>query len=273
MLVASCILICVSGLIGQFPDFRKRWKAYLFLGVFNILIPFALATYSVMLLNASFAAILGATVPLFAVVAAKLWLNEKITVHKVSGIVISVAGLVIFMGTNPFTIDAGFWLAVLAGLAGSFSYAASSVYAGIKFECSNPVQTASGQIILASALILPFFINNIQPALIAPGIIWPLLFLGVVSTAGGYILYFKLIASAGSVHASFVTILVPVFGVLWASVFLHEMITGTMLVGLALVVSGIFLVVHKKRRRYATVLKPIRGAKFYEEFGYRLRRK
>lgn len=122
-------------------------------------------------------------------------------------------------------------------------------------------------------MVLPFLFTNFHPALFDPGILIPLLVLAVISTAGGYILYFKLLASAGSVHASFVTILVPVFSVLWAWVFLNEKITGSMLAGLALVVSGIFLVVYKKGRRYAAVLKPVRGLKFYEEMSYKYRRK
>ena len=83
--------------------------------------PFSLATYSVMHLNASYASILGATIPLFTVAAARYWLKEKITFYKLAGILTSIAGLIIFMGTNTNAAGANFWLAVLAGLAGSFS--------------------------------------------------------------------------------------------------------------------------------------------------------
>ena len=265
LLIEALVLIFVASLTGQFPNFKKLWKAYMFLGAFNIVIPFALVTYTIMELNASYAAILGATTPLFTVAAARYWMNEKITFNKIAGIFISIAGLVVFFVTNPYAAHANFWLAVLAGLGGSFFYAVSSVYANIKFKCSSPVQTVGGQLIMASVMVLPFMFANFQPVLLSPRILIPLLVLAVICTAGGYILYFKLIASAGSVQASFVTILVPIFSVLWASIFLHEKITSIMLLGLAFVVLGIFLVVYKKSRRYAAVLKPIRGAKYFGE--------
>ena len=56
-----------------------------------------------------------------------------------------------------------------------------------------------------------------------------LLFVGVVCTGIAYVLYFRLIESAGPVRALTVTFVVPVFALFYGSVFLSEAITPWMI--------------------------------------------
>lgn len=265
MLLAAVTLLLIAGIYRQLPDLRNRWKDYLVLGAFNIVVPFALTTFSVIQLGASLAAILGSTIPLFTALASKFYLHENISGKKLTGMVISVVGIFMVFGWSPATAGIGFWLAILAGLASSFLYASTTVYAKIKFSQTPPVDIATGQTLMAAAVSLPFLFFNYQPVLLTPGILIPLAILAIVNTAGGYILYFKLIANTGTVNASLVTILVPVFSVLWASVFLNEMITSGMIAGLVFVLFGIFLVVYNVKRRSFSKLKLVWINKSYKE--------
>ena len=61
-----------------------------------------------------------------------------------------------------------------------------------------------------------------------------------------YLLYFQLIADVGPAKALTVTYLIPVFGILWAVLFLGETVTLPMLAGGGLIVAGIALVVRPK---------------------------
>ena len=171
MFLAAVILLIVAGIYHQLPDLKNKWKDYLVLGVFNIVVPFVLVTFTVIQIGASMAAILGSTIPLFTALASKFYLHENISRKKLTG----------------------FWLAILASLAGSFSYACSTVYAKVKFSKTGPVDIATGQIIMAAAISLPFLFLNYQPVLFTPGILVPLAILAIINTAGGYIFYFKLI--------------------------------------------------------------------------------
>ncbi|OXH86570.1 EamA family transporter, partial [Burkholderia multivorans] len=62
--------------------------------------------------------------------------------------------------------------------------------------------------------------------------------LGAVCTAIAYLLYFRLIRNAGAQYAASVTFLIPVFGVVWGAVFLHETITAQTLAGCAIILLG-----------------------------------
>jgi drug/metabolite transporter (DMT)-like permease len=54
--------------------------------------------------------------------------------------------------------------------------------------------------------------------------------------------YVVLIKRVGPVKASTVVLIVPISGMLWANIFLGEIITGTMLIGSLLIITGVGLV-------------------------------
>jgi drug/metabolite transporter (DMT)-like permease len=52
------------------------------------------------------------------------------------------------------------------------------------------------------------------------------------------VLYFRLIANVGPARAIAVTFLIPVFGMLWGTIFLGEVVTGNMIAGCAVILLG-----------------------------------
>jgi drug/metabolite transporter (DMT)-like permease len=71
-----------------------------------------------------------------------------------------------------------------------------------------------------------------------------LLTLGVVCTGIAFVLYFRVVAAIGSVGASTVTYIIPVFGLLFGVVALGESIEARTLAGMALIVSGVCVVMY-----------------------------
>jgi drug/metabolite transporter (DMT)-like permease len=72
-------------------------------------------------------------------------------------------------------------------------------------------------------------------------IIINVLALALMSTAYAYRIYFRLIANVGPTRALTVTFLIPLFGVLWGVVFLHEPLESPMLFGGLLIVAGTWI--------------------------------
>ena len=66
--------------------------------------------------------------------------------------------------------------------------------------------------------------------------------LGIVCTGIAFLLYFRLVRDIGATSALAVTFLIPVFGMLWSSLFLGEVITLGMIVGSCIVIVGTVLV-------------------------------
>jgi drug/metabolite transporter (DMT)-like permease len=91
-------------------------------------------------------------------------------------------------------------------------------------------------------LILPLALLVDRPWTIAmPGIepAAAVIGLALLSTALAYILFFRILASAGSTNVALVTLLIPVSAMLLGVVVLGETVTGRQLVGLALIAAGL----------------------------------
>ena len=71
-----------------------------------------------------------------------------------------------------------------------------------------------------------------------PTAIGDVLALGVLCSGVAYLVYYRLMRDIGPTRSFTVTFLIPLFGMLWAWLFLHEEITATMLIGCAFVIGG-----------------------------------
>ena len=73
--------------------------------------------------------------------------------------------------------------------------------------------------------------------------------LALLSTAFAYILYFRLIASAGAINASLVTLIVPVSAILLGALFLGERLEPFEFAGMALIGFGLVTIDGRLLRR------------------------
>ena len=89
---------------GIRPDWRGRWRQFLTLGLLNNAIPFVLIGVAVIYLNASVAAILNATTPLFTAIVATLLLGEPFGLRRATGVLLGIIGVAILMGWSPLPI-------------------------------------------------------------------------------------------------------------------------------------------------------------------------
>ena len=69
-----------------FPRDRSTLLKYVFMGVFNLVVPFLLITWGETKIDSSLASILNAATPLFVIIIAHFWLHdEKITAARLGG--------------------------------------------------------------------------------------------------------------------------------------------------------------------------------------------
>jgi drug/metabolite transporter (DMT)-like permease len=86
--------------------------------------------------------------------------------------------------------------------------------------------------------LLPLVPFSPPPGSITGVVVANMLTLALLCSAVAYLLYYRLIADVGPTRATTVTFLMPLFGMLWGSLFLAEAITWSMLAGCALIVAG-----------------------------------
>jgi drug/metabolite transporter (DMT)-like permease len=220
IIVAAIVLVARVYARGQrLPAGRGLWRALLVMAVVANIIPFFLITWGEQYISASLASIVNSTTPLFTAI---------------------FAGVAVLTGH----VSAGGLLGALAVVVASASYGLGFVYAKLHVTGSgSPMQTSAAQFIISSAICFPLVavdgvasgapdVSNLQATLLV-------LALGVVNTGLAYLLYYRLIADVGSTTASFVTYLIPVFGVFLGWVLLDERLGWNSFVGAAMVIAGI----------------------------------
>jgi drug/metabolite transporter (DMT)-like permease len=220
------------------PPFFARWRDYVVIGAVNSALPFALFCFAEQYIGASTAAILNATSPFFAAAVAALWLKEGLSLRKLGGMALGIAGVALLVGWSPQPLAGMMLPATLACLGAALCYGVASVYAKRRMADVPSSAVALYSQLAAAALLAPTLLFAPSPGSLTPLVVGNVLALALASTALAYMLYFRLIATIGPARALTVTFLIPVFGVLWGLLFLGEPVTANTVLGCVLILAG-----------------------------------
>lgn len=152
-------------------------------------------------------------------------------------------------------------LGQVAILGAAICYACAGIF-GRRFRSLPPIVTATGQVTMATVMVLPLALFVDRPwAQPMPGVpAWvAIASAGVFCTALGYALYFRILATAGATNLLLVTLLMPVGAVILGMAILGETIhirdlAGMVLIGLGLMaIDGRLLTWFKLRPMSAVV--------------------
>lgn len=255
VLLAAITLWCVVVVAGvPRPPSPRTWMAFGVMGLLNNAVPFTLIIWAQARVPSGLAAILIASTPLFGVLAAGVALrDERITALKLAGVAAGFAGVVLMIGHDALHGLGGHVAGILACLAAAASLAVAGVF-GRRFRelGVDPVMTATAQVSASSLLLIPLALVFDAPwTLPVPGSqVWLAVFaLAVLSTAFAYLLYFRILASAGATNLLLVNFLVPVPAILLGTVVLGERLGLMHLAGLALIGAGLSAVDGRLWRR------------------------
>ncbi|MGL4522518.1 MAG: DMT family transporter [Bacilli bacterium] len=222
-------------------DFIENWKKYTVLGLLNAAIPFVLICTAELHISASLASILNAATPTFTAITAVLWNKEKLTIPKLLGLILGFVGVTVLVGWNSLG-DSTIGLYATFSIFAAVSYGIAGVYSAKTFTEVKPLNIAFGQQVSATIMLLPLSLVNLPSTMPSGEAIMSIMALAVVCTALAYILFFHLIKAVGAVKTLLVTFLVPVFGIVWGSVFLSEHISVQNVVGLTVITLSIVLI-------------------------------
>jgi len=241
--LALNILVVATG--HRMPGDLGIWSAFLVMGTINNVIPFSLIVWGQTEITGGLASILNGTTPLFAVILAHFFTSdEKLTGYRFAGVVIGFLGVIFMIGPAALADLGVEVLAQLAILMAALAYGFASIF-GKRFKGLPPIVTASGQVTCSTLLMIPLVLMIDRPwALPTPGMASILAVVGIalLSTALAYILYFRILASAGATNLMLVTFLIPISALLLGAAFLDEQVTLAQLVGMAAIGIGLALI-------------------------------
>ncbi|MDK1375104.1 MULTISPECIES: DMT family transporter [unclassified Sinorhizobium] len=246
-LAALALHIYIRGRYGIYPALKERWPEFMLMGLINNAIPHAFIFLGQTHIGAGLAAILNATTPVWTVLIANMATDdEKLSAAKISGCLLGLAGTIVLIGPSALSGLVGrsttipLWALVLPVLA-AVSYGLAATY-GKRFRSLAPPVTAAGQLTASTLMMLPIAALADTPWMLpAPPTtaVFAILGLALVSTAYGYILYFRIMAEAGATNASLVTLLVPPSAILLGYLFLGETLQAVDIAGMALIAAGL----------------------------------
>jgi len=239
--IAGVILAPILVFTGHWRAFRAHAGRILLVGLINSGIPFLLFGFAVLSISTGLTSILNATVPLFGAVVAWLWLGDRPGRWRAVGLALGFLGVALLSWNKASFKPGGTGWAVLACLAATTCYAVAASYTKRYLMGIPPMATAAGSQFGATlGLALPaLWTWPAQP--VSPSAWMAVALVGVVCTALAYLLYFRLIESAGPAKTLTVTFLIPVFAIGYGALLLGEAITPWMIGCGAVILAGVAL--------------------------------
>lgn len=244
------IALMALGIIGimmkqSWKIAKKDWLVIFLVGLIGNTVSIVTQEMGTMLSTAQMGAIITATTPAFMVVFARLMLKERITLKKCISIVLATIGVGIIVGNGQ--IDVTQQLGGLYLLIAALTWALMSVLVKkVPSEYSQIIVTTYSSMI-AVILLTPFVLPRLQEldltTVLQPTITGGLLYLGIVSTAGGFLLWNKglqlMNASSGGLFFFFQ----PIVGTFLGWLLLGETIGLSFWLGSLFIFSGVFIVI------------------------------
>jgi len=214
------------------------------LALLNNALPFILFAWAQRTIPSGLASILNATTPIWGVIVAHIFTqDERMTPNRIAGVLLGFAGVAVMIGADLLSQIGTNVLSQLACLGSTLSYALAGVYARrFRGLGVTPVGIATGSLTAAACLLLPLVLLFEPPwQRSAPtGEAWAALIgLAFFCTAVAYILYFRLLASAGATNSLLVTFLIPITAIFLGTLLLGERLAPRHFAGMLLIGCGL----------------------------------
>lgn len=221
------------------PDLVRHWKPIFTVGIINAALPFTLLAYAAFVIPAGVLSILNAATPLWGAVFAGLWLKDILPKWRIAGLVIGFCGMILLVW-DELEVDQliGTGLGLAAAVAAPMFYGLSSTFTNRYLMGVKSIAVATGALLSATLVLWPLAVLMWPEGEISQRSWGALLMLSILCTGVTYIIFYRLVMNAGPAKASTVTLLIPLFGVLWGWMWLEEEVTGVILLATGVILLG-----------------------------------
>lgn len=251
--IASLILAAVVAVRRKpLPRGREQWGLIAFTGILSFTINYGTVFWGETRISSGLAAILQTLIPVFGFVIAHYYLpEERITVLKLCGVALGIAGVALIF-SNQMTTEgpAALWGSV-AIVAGAFSVAYANVLVKARVKWIDSATLTLGQMICGMTPLLiiglttegnPFKLKWTWLALLSLG------YLALVGTAIAFLLYYWLVRNIKVTNTMLIPLVTPFIAVVLGMLVLNERLTWRVIIGGAVIMAGIGLIVTRRLR-------------------------
>lgn len=228
----------------EIPRKPKIWIAFLVMGLLNNVIPFSLMAWAQLHIESGLTSILNAATAIFGVIAAAIFFaDERMTARKAIGVTLGFAGVATAIGLENLKNFDLRSLAQIAIIAGAVSYAIAGVWARKMLGGLPPQVAAAGMLTGSTLIIVPIawvlegpITLDLQPRTIAA-----IGYYAIIATAGAFLLYYRVLAMAGSGNLMLVTLQVSPIAIMIGAVALDETLNTNAYAGFGLIAIGMVI--------------------------------
>ncbi len=229
------------------PADGRSWLSFAGMGLLNNLIPAALIVWGQTMIPSGLASTLIATTPIFSILAIHFTSDdERLTAAKVTGMSLGLLGVYVLFRLSATDAQGVSPVGIVACLGAAVSYGGANAYSKrFRRRGIAPAVGALGQMTTTAIMVLPLALAAEKPwRLVVPdAAIWASMAgLVILSTALGYVIFFRLLGSAGATNISLVTLLIPVSATILGAAVLGEPVSGTQIAGMVLIASGLLVI-------------------------------
>ena len=226
------------------PQNPRIWFAFLVMGLLNNVIPFVLMAWGQLHIESGLTSILNAFTAVVGVVMAALFFSdERLTPRKIIGVVLGFFGVAVAIGLENFKNFDLRSLAQLAVIGGTVAYAVAGIWARKNLVGMPPQLAAAGMLTGATVIMLPlvYFIEGLPTFDLHPRTLVAIGYYAVIATAAAYLLYYRVLAMAGSGNLMLVTLLVAPVAITLGAVVLGEKLSANAFVGFVILAVGLIV--------------------------------
>jgi drug/metabolite transporter (DMT)-like permease len=225
------------------PFSRAAWQTSAIAAVFVVVVPFSAIAWGQQSIPSGMGGILYAMMPLFTVIIAHFLVrDEPISLWKLAGIAMGIAGVVSIIGPKVYYGAGSSIAGEIVTLIAPASYALGNVLLRRR-PAVDPLELTTAMLLLGAVILVPLslIVEGTHPSF-KWNQLYHLLGLALIGTAAPAFLNYLLVRTAGATRASLVMFLLPVFAVAFGTALLGETINGPMISGMCLVIVGSMIV-------------------------------
>ncbi|WP_347550567.1 EamA family transporter [Pseudalkalibacillus hwajinpoensis] len=233
---------------GRLKEVKRNlpWRSLLLVGLLNALVPWGMIALSEERISSSLAATLNATTPLFTSVLGAIFFSRNLYKKQWLGVGVGFIGILFLIDLDLNALFEEDWRGILPMLIATACYGFASQYTkhhlkGVSVDILAFITLSFGAL---GGLIIMIITGggSVQfTPLLQRDILISLFGLGILGSGIAYLLFYYMIQKGSAEFATLVTYLVPVTALIWGSVYLNEIITLPMIVGLLCIFAGVYL--------------------------------
>ncbi|WP_339272969.1 DMT family transporter [Paenibacillus sp. FSL W8-0187] len=221
-----------------------RWLPTVVIAMINMALPWTLIGFSETRLASSMASVLNATTPIWTMLVGLVFFGSVFRRIQWMGMGVALVGLVILLGIRPGSFITVDFIGFAVMIGATLCYAVGSQLSKRLLGGLTMYQLTFGTLLgaMVGSGIIAFTTEKIDLSkIVEPANIGSLVGLGIFGSGVAYILFNYMVLKGSPEFATSVTYLVPATAMIWGYTLLDEPIGWSLIIGLILILSGVFI--------------------------------